>query len=267
MNNFLPIRHEQSKNKIGCQGRSASFLIVRVVIADYEGGMITVIIQTRDDEIPLAYALSALVTAAIEGIVREVVVIDHGSQDGTLTVADAAGCKMLEAGDIDGDPRHYASERARADWILFLAPSSALEPGWHGEALAFIDRAILAGEGRMRAATFRFGRAEPGWRARLAEWSAGLRSSLLAAPHEEQGLLISRSFYGRIGGHRPLAAMADIDLARRVGRGRLTLLRSRAVVSGAGERPGGFLRATRSAVCLMLLALRVSPRWVSRLAD
>jgi glycosyltransferase involved in cell wall biosynthesis len=229
--------------------------------------MITVIIKTRDDEMALAYALSALVPAAIEGIVREVVVIDHGSRDGTLTVADAAGCTMINASDIEGDARKFASERARADWIMFLSPSSMLESGWHSEALAFIDRAILAGEGGTRAAAFRLGLMEPGWRARLTEWAARLRYALLAAPHDEQGLLISRSFYRSIGGHRPLAAVADVDLARRIGRSRLTLLRSHVMISEVAERPGGFTRALRDVVCLTLLALKVSPRLVARLAD
>ena len=108
---------------------------------------------------------------------------------------------------------------------------------------------------------------EPGWRARFAEWSARLRYVLLTAPHDEQGLLISQSFYRSIGGHRPLAAVADVDLARRIGRSRLTLLRSRAMISEVAARPGGFARAVRDVVCLTLLALRVSPRLVARLAD
>lgn len=229
--------------------------------------MISVIILTQDDEIPLAHALSALVPAAIEGVVREVIVVDRGSRDGTLTVADAAGCAMIKARDVDGDERAAASDTARSDWLLFLAPSSILTHGWHSEALTFIDRAILAGKGRSRAATFRYASAETGWRARFAEWSAWLRTAVLAAPREEQGLLISRSFYRSIGGHRPLAAMTDIDLARRIGRGRLTPLRSQALVSGAADRPGGFLRSLRHAICLALLALRVSPRLVAPLAE
>ena len=40
--------------------------------------MITAIIETRDDEVPLPHALAALVPAATEGVVREVIIIDHG---------------------------------------------------------------------------------------------------------------------------------------------------------------------------------------------
>ncbi len=43
------------------------------------GGMLTIIMECRDDEAELAQTLSALVSGAVEGIVRDVIVLDHGS--------------------------------------------------------------------------------------------------------------------------------------------------------------------------------------------
>jgi glycosyltransferase involved in cell wall biosynthesis len=225
--------------------------------------MISVILATRDNEISLALALSALVPAATEGIVREVIVVDRGSRDGTLIVADAAGCEVVE--DEDGGGLLRAATLARSDWLLFLSPNATLEIGWQAEVLAFIDRAVLAGAGRNRAAAFRFRRVDTGVAARLAELAAAFRSGLLAAPHEEQGLLISRALYRTVGGHRPLPAMAGVDLARRVGKRRLKILRSRVLVRDSGHRPSLY-RTARSAVCLTLLLLRLPPRLISRLA-
>lgn len=227
--------------------------------------MITVIIPTRDQEMPLAMALAALVPAATEGVIREVLIVDEGSGDGTAIVADAAGCGFLSAdGDRAGALRHAADE-ARAEWLLFLAPTAVLETGWQDEVLAFIDSAIIAGEGRSRAACFALGRMEPGWRGRLKEWAAALRSRLLAAPYEEQGLLVPKSLYRTVGGHREMPAMADVDLARRIGGARLTVLRSRAVVRGESARSGLF-RSMRNAACLALFVLRLPPGFIGRLA-
>jgi glycosyltransferase involved in cell wall biosynthesis len=225
--------------------------------------MISVILQTRDDEMGLALALSALVAAATEGVVREAIVVDRGSRDGTLLVADEAGCRIFP--DEDGDGLRRAADLARSDWLLFLSPSAALEAGWQSEVLAFIDRAIMAGDGRERAAAFRLGRVDAGFGARLAEWAAASRSRLLAAPYAEQGLLISRSLYRTVGGHRPLPAMADVDLARRIGRRRLRMLRSRAFVRLPPER-AGFQRTVRNAACLALFLLRLPPSLIGRLA-
>lgn len=226
--------------------------------------MISAILAAGNDETGLALTLSALVPAATEGIIRDAVVVCDGSGDGTPEVADAAGCVIVRADG--GDGRRRAAESARADWLLFLPSGSVLEGAWPAEALAFIDRAVLSGEGRSRAATFRLGRVEPGWRARRAEWLAGLRSRLFAAPYEEQGLLISRAFYRSLGGHRALPAMADVDLARRIGGRRLTILRARAFVRGPAEGSRGIARPLRNACCLALFVLRLPPGLIGRIA-
>jgi glycosyltransferase involved in cell wall biosynthesis len=133
--------------------------------------MITAIIETRDDEVALAHALATLVPAATEGVVREVVVIDHGSTDGTLQVADVAGCTIIEAARFaDVPPNHAAQQAAKAargDWLLLLSPAAVLNSGWQGTAMAFIDRALTTGHGRNAFAVVRRGVVVSGWRARL----------------------------------------------------------------------------------------------------
>ncbi len=209
--------------------------------------MITAIIETCDDEGRLAHALTALVPAAMTGVIREVVVIDHGSSDGTLVVADAAGCTMIEAGAVNGDARHIAAREARSDWLMFLSPRSVLDPEWQDAVLAFIDSALVGGAARSRAATFRLRRIDRGLAARAAEWSASLRSLLLASPRPEQGLVIGRAFYLALGGHRELATMAIVDLARRVGHRRLALLAARAAIRGDDARRRGVVAGFRNA--------------------
>ncbi len=91
--------------------------------------MITAIIETRDDEVPLAHALAALVPAATEGVLREVIVIDHGSRDGTLTVADIAGCTVIEAARraaIRTARRRDRARRLAAAAVAVLAVAAGL---------------------------------------------------------------------------------------------------------------------------------------------
>lgn len=222
--------------------------------------MITVILATKDNEVDLAIALSALVTAAVEGIVREVVVIDGGSKDGTVTVADAAGCTIVKGTGPDILMR--VAENARTDWLLFLSPLSVLDTAWHGEVLSYIDQSILSGKAEVSAAAFRLRRGDAGAGARLAEFSSVFRSRMIAAPYAEQGLLISKTFYRELGGHKAMPAMADVELARRIGRRRLTLLRSHAAVSPRAPSSGGL----RNAALLTLFVLRLPPALIGRLA-
>lgn len=225
--------------------------------------MITVIIATHDDEEDLAHALAALAPAAMDGIVRDVIVVDAGSRDGTLDVADEAGCAVVRGSGAAA--LMQAAEAARGDWLLFLSPASVLEAGWQGEALGFLDRAAMAGTARTAAAAFTLRRPDRGLRPRLAELVSRFRTRILAAPYGEQGLLLSRHFYRALGGHRDLEAMADVDIARRIGRRRLTQLRAHAMVR-QGEGRSGAGRALRNAACVTLFVLRLPPRLIGRLA-
>jgi hypothetical protein len=171
--------------------------------------MITALIETRNDEVALAHALAALVPAATEGVLREVIVIDHGSTDGTLVVADAAGCTIVAAGAA-GDPRRTAIERARGTWVLLLPPTAVLKPDWQGEAMAFVDRALVAGRGMTAVGRFNAGRLVPGWRARLAE---GWRRLVGAPP--QGGVLMSKDGWLALTSSSPASSALSASGVRR----------------------------------------------------
>lgn len=87
--------------------------------------MLTVIMECRDHEAELAHTLSSLVPGAVEGLVGDVVVLDHGSRDGSSSVADAAGCRFHEQWDMKDVLRS-----ARGEWILLVEPGARLQQGW-----------------------------------------------------------------------------------------------------------------------------------------
>jgi len=144
--------------------------------------MISVIIETANDEIGLAQLLASLVPAATEGFVRDVVVIDHGSTDGTLVVADAAGCTIVRALASLAATHEAAVLVARSEWLLFVPPApDALAENWQRDAMAFIDSVMVAGTAGTRAATFHRGHIRRGWRALLgALFRDGTRARLIA---------------------------------------------------------------------------------------
>ncbi len=142
--------------------------------------MITAIIETKNEEVSLAHALAALVPAATEGLIRDVIVVDHGSHDGTRQVADAAGCTIIDAGEA-GDARRAAVDQARGDWLLFTPASHIFQPEWQADAMAFIDQALEGGQAQKRSATFRGGRLTTGPLAWLRGLMRGGRSARLVA--------------------------------------------------------------------------------------
>ncbi|TIT31983.1 MAG: glycosyltransferase, partial [Mesorhizobium sp.] len=60
--------------------------------------MLSVLIQTLNDEERLARTLASLIGGAVEGVVRDVVVCDGGSTDQTHRVAEHAGCLYVASG-------------------------------------------------------------------------------------------------------------------------------------------------------------------------
>jgi len=172
--------------------------------------MITAIIETLNDEVALAHTLAALVPAATEGVLREVIVIDHGSTDGTLVVADAAGCNVVVAANVAGDPRRFAAEQARGSWLLLLPPSVVLGPDWQGAAMNFADRAMVAGRGMTAVGRFDRGRLVPAWWARLAEaWSW-----LIGAP-PQGGVLMSKDNWLALTATLPASSASTVSGVRR----------------------------------------------------
>jgi rSAM/selenodomain-associated transferase 2 len=227
--------------------------------------MISVIIPTLNAEATLAGTLGALVPAAIAGLVREVIVVDGGSSDRTAAIVEHAGANLVQASPGRGHQLKTGAARARFAWLLFLHADTALASGWEHEVSTFmqaVDRRELPGA----AAAFRFTLDDKGVRPRLLEGLVALRCATLRVPYGDQGLLIPKRLYEEIGGYRPLALMEDVDLVRRLGRGRVVLLRTRAVTSAERFRREGYMRrGARNLICLALWALRVPVHVIARI--
>lgn len=181
--------------------------------------MISVVVATLDCERALLSSLAALVPAAMDAVVSEVIVADGGSRDGTAAIADAAGCRLVRVEGTLGRRLKTAAGTARARALLFLQPGTVLEPHWADEARRFLERT----PGQM-AATF----------ARAANTNAPLREALLllavalGAAHSRRGLLLARRFYDALGGHSAAAAAPEAELMARIGRRRLFTLSAKA---------------------------------------
>jgi glycosyltransferase involved in cell wall biosynthesis len=219
--------------------------------------MISVIIPTLNADRKLPRCFDSLIAAAVRGVVREVIVADGGSSDGTRAIADAAGAHFQTAAKGRSACLQAGAAAARGDWLLFLHPETALEAGWEIEAESFIAQAMPE---RPRAAVFRFALEDFGGEARRAEAKARLRGWMLALPYGDQGLLIPKRLYKKLGGYRALARMEDADLVRRIGRRRLVRLRARAI-----NLPRPHESALRGLWLSLLHALRIPARVVARL--
>ncbi|MEE8332248.1 MAG: TIGR04283 family arsenosugar biosynthesis glycosyltransferase [Alphaproteobacteria bacterium] len=207
---------------------------------------ISVIIPALDAAAGIAAALDAVSVSALVG---ECIVVDGGSADGTVDIARTAGARVITAARGRGAQLAAGARVAREDWLLFLHADTVLARGWAQEAERFIaDPASQA-----RAAAFRFMLDETRCRGRLLEIGVAVRSRLFALPYGDQGLLIGRDFHDRLGGFAALPLYEDVDIVRRIGRNRLSLLHTPAVTSAARYRRDGYLLRPLRNLCLLAL--------------
>jgi glycosyltransferase involved in cell wall biosynthesis len=215
--------------------------------------MISVIIPTLNDERTLVATLAALVPAVVDGIVQEAILCDGGSSDDTRIIADAAGVHLIDAPRGRTAQLEAGAALARGDWLLFLPAGTALEPGWAEEAGSFIER-VQSGRRWQAAAFFRFALDDDGFTPRLFERLVQLRGLMLALPHGDQGMLVSRKHYEHLR-----------SVARRPRRSGIVMLKSRGVTNGERyRRDGYFAGGLRNAGLALLNFLRAPARALSR---
>jgi rSAM/selenodomain-associated transferase 2 len=226
--------------------------------------MISVVIPTLNAEATLAATLTALVPAAVDGLVREVIVVDGGSTDKTVDIVEDAGAQLMRKSGGRGYQLAVGALRAKQPWLLFLHADTVLESGWEREAGAFMERTDAKPE-RASAGVFRFALDDIGAKPRLLERLVAARCALLRLPYGDQGLLIPRQLYEEVGAFRPLPLMEDVDFMRRLGRKRMTMLSARAVTSADRYRRDGYLRrSVRNLTCLTLYFAGVPTNLINR---
>lgn len=216
--------------------------------------MLSVVIPTLNAAVTLECCIGRVAGA------DEIIVVDGGSSDETREIAVGMGACVLRSAQGRGAQLGAGADAARGNWLLFLHSDTMLEPGWR-ESIDFHIACEPA-----KAACFRFRLDAHERRARLIETGVAMRFRLLGLPYGDQGLLISRQLYDLIGGYRALPLMEDVDIVRRIGRGRIVQLRMDAVTSAERWRRDGWSRRTmRNLLCLLLYGLRVPLARIARI--
>ena len=189
--------------------------------------MLSVIIPTEGVELPAVATLAALVPGAAAGVVREVLLVDRASNGVIERVADVAGCNFLAFEGTRAAAMAAGARRTRGPWLMFLHAGAVLDAGWIEETTQFIQR--VSGSDRPRAGIFRYARSPYADRSLRDGFKFVAR--MIAGPSADQGLLIARDHYDRLGGYAPDARRSEARLLRQLGRSSRTLLRSRIIIA------------------------------------
>ena len=239
------------------KARTEAELTVRTASAK-PAGVISVIIPTLNAGTTLGPTLAALVPAAVDGAVKEVVVADGGSEDETLDIAEDAGAGVVRAEQGRGRQLAAGCRAAGGGWLLALHADTRLGPGWADAAVRHMA------ESPGQAGWFRFKLDDCHPLARV--WEAGVACrSTMGLPYGDQGLLLSRRLYDEVGGYPAWSLMEDAEIARRLGPKRLRGIPADALTSAERYRKTGYLgRSARNWMLVARWRLGADPERLAR---
>jgi rSAM/selenodomain-associated transferase 2 len=195
---------------------------------------LSIILPVLDEAARIDAALAALAPSRAAG--HEIIVVDGGSRDDTVTRAAALADQVIVAPRGRAGQMNAGAARATGDVLLFLHADTRLPP----DAIQEIAR--LDAEGRVWGRfDVRIDGAHPLLRLVAALMNA--RSRLTGIATGDQAIFVRRDAFQALGGFPPIALMEDVSFsaaARRVSRP--LCLRSRVVTSGRRWEANGVVR-------------------------
>jgi rSAM/selenodomain-associated transferase 2 len=205
--------------------------------------MVAVIIPTLNEAELLPETLRRI---RANTAICEMLVVDGGSEDETVQLAEAGGARVIHSPKrLRAFQMNLGAQQARGDVFLFLHADTWIGPHALQQIEKTLDRPDVVGGGFAR----RFQGASPFLHVtcRIGE----CRSRLFGWFFGDQGIFARRSAFEHAGGFRELLLFEDIDFCRRLSRiGNLSMLRPPIVSSSRRFEARGSLLTTISDVWL-----------------
>ena len=168
----------------------------------------SIIIPTINEANNLPLLLSDLSMIHKEG---EIIIVDCGSEDKTVDVANIYGAKVFKSEERNrGLQLDIGAKNSKGDWLIFLHADTRLTHDWFKKLNSFLNgnkNSIYYFEFKINHKKIIY---------RVLEILVNFRSNYFKQPYGDQGLIIHRSIYFKNNGYRKIPLMEDIDFLRRL---------------------------------------------------
>jgi rSAM/selenodomain-associated transferase 2/rSAM/selenodomain-associated transferase 1 len=217
---------------------------------------ISIVIPTLNEERNLPKALQS-----IEGTsFCEVIVVDGGSQDRTVSIAEDWGAQIVHAEPSRGGQMNAGARKASGDILLFLHADTVL-PENYSELIrqALSNPSIPGGSFALRfSPTTR----PLNVKSKAIVW----RTKILRKPYGDQTIFVRTSLFHLMGGYANIPLMEDVEFVNRLRRrGKLAFIPEPVITDSRRFESLGRIRATiRNKLTKMGYALGVSPERLAR---
>ncbi|MGD9230170.1 MAG: TIGR04283 family arsenosugar biosynthesis glycosyltransferase [Desulfobacterales bacterium] len=157
-----------------------------------------------------AHNISKTIESIGPGDKKEVIVIDGGSNDDTVSIAKSLGARVFTSTPPRARQMNRGAAQAAGDVLVFLHADTRLPEKFEDFIInSFKQPKMVAG-----AFELRINSPTPGLRLieRLANW----RSRLLRMPYGDQAIFLSSKLFHCLGGFPDIPIMEDVELIRRL---------------------------------------------------
>ena len=216
---------------------------------------ISVVISTFNSECQLPKTLWSLMEAVDAGLIREVIISDGGSTDGTKSIAIKWGAEFVSGDASRGEQLRQGVAKACGALLLIVHSDTILEAGWASEL-----KSKLSDGPSCFSLAFRASGIAPF----LVTFWANVRTDWLRLPFGDQVLFLSREEYDMAGGYPDQRLMEDVALVIA-----LTVpvkrMRSRAYTSSEKYQTQGWIyRGSKNLILLVRYLLGTEPDVLAR---
>tara|TARA_B100000886_G_C20345418_1_gene458459 strand:+ start:345 stop:1031 length:687 start_codon:yes stop_codon:yes gene_type:complete len=168
----------------------------------------SIIIPTINESNNLPLLLSDLANIHKEG---EIIIVDCGSEDRTIDIANIYGAKVYKSKERNrGFQLDMGAKKSKGEWLIFLHADTRLTNNWFTKV-----KLVLNGDKNF-IYHFKFKINEKKIIYRVLEILVNFRSKFFKQPYGDQGLIIHRSIYIKNEGFRKIPLMEDVDFLRRL---------------------------------------------------
>ena len=169
---------------------------------------ISIIIPTINEANNLPLLLSDLSIIKKQG---EIIIVDGGSKDKTIDVANIYGAKVYKSKERNrGLQLDMGAKEAKGEWFIFLHADTRLTHDWFRKI-----NSVLKGD-KNYIYYFKFKVNDKKIIYRVLEILVNFRSQYFKNPYGDQGLIVHKSIYLKNNGFQKIPIMEDVDFFRRL---------------------------------------------------
>ncbi len=202
-----------------------------------------------------AQMIARTISKAQTGTDIEIIVVDGGSNDGTVEIAHSLNVQLISTIPGRATQMNQGAANAKGDILIFLHGDTLLPAGFD----SLVREAL--GKTNTIAGAFELSIGGKASSLRLVEKIVNWRSLYLEMPYGDQGIFLKANIFKEVGGFPTIPIMEDFELIRQLRKkGQIEIVSAPVLTSGRRWQKFGILKTTLiNQIVIISYLLGVSP--------